>query len=487
MRGPHHQRRGSRPIEEMEKRRQYESRIEETVRRNLEVVKTTQRALWENKTEAVIEKSQRERRVDALKERRRRDLTDRRLRLAALLNEEAAAYRAAAREAGETAEMRKARLSERARLLSEKREKERREYVAECYRRQRRAACDDVRSRDSEAVAKVVEAERESQTAAKALARAAAQEEEARYVEDWKARLKQADEDEKAKVDGTRSRAREVKTALEEQVEDRRRREEERRRKREQEDAEELADLGRARAADQEAAHKAREEARDRGLGVQEFNRAQQAARTRRAEEEKRRDLLLLDYALKCEEEANRRDEAKAENEEEMARRYKSYLDGFAKKQEEDDAKITAERLEIENRIWKQKDDEQRKQAEARAYLMAQVNAGRQEQLARQRRALIDEKAERRAEVEALRRQREDLDRQEDEKLARRQAVYKANMLEVRDQMATKANLRADERQAAYLEAKLQAKVDRDHAAAVANEGGVVRTHHPLKGTQWYT
>ena len=30
-------------------------------------------------------------------------------------------------------------------------------------------------------------------------------------------------------------------------------------------------------------------------------------------------------------------------------------------------------------------------------------------------------------------------------------------------------------------------KVEREHAATVAAEGGIINTHHPIRSMQWYT
>lgn len=448
-----------RPIEDMRKRRQYEAIVENTVKHNVQVLKTTQRAHWEQKTDNAIRRSQRERGVAELKSGRQAELTERRIRLAELLNAEAAEHRRAVEAVGETADERKQRISSRATELYERRERERRAFVDECYRRQRRAACDDVRARDSQAVLDRVVEERKLQVAMKDQLDRMQEVQEQRYVEEWKARLVQADQDEASKLGGARERAREVKNVLDEQVASLRRRREACRQKKLQEDQEELEELGRFVEAEEAHAERRRREARERGVAVQESNRQHHVLAARAAEEERQHDLTLLDYALKCEEAATQRDETKIADEQDMARRYKSYLDGFQKQQEEDDSRVNAQRLAVENRIWEKKDEDQRKQARARDYLMAKVHASRQEQLACRWRALEDDKRERQDETRAVRELQDRLDREEADKVAQQSAAYRANMLGVRHQIAANSKNRAEERQANYLEARLQRKV----------------------------
>lgn len=449
-----------RPIEEMNKRRQQEACIENTVKHNEEVFKTTQRALWEQKTDKTIHQSLREQSVQAIKARRHAELTTRRLRLAELLNTEAAQYHKDLQKFGETVEERKHRLSTRARALYERREQERRAFVAECYRRQKRAACDDVRARDSQALLNLVTGERASQIAMTHELKKHHSQQEQRYVEEWKARLDKAEEDETSKLGGMKSRALEVKAVLDEQVATLQKRKEAFRQRRIKEDRDELDSLARAMNEERVAAQQRRKEACERGIEVQAFNKAKQEQNATAAAEEKRRDLTLLKFAIKCETVASQRDESKMADEKEMAHRYKSYLDGFQKRQELDDARVNAQRLAIENRIWEKKNEEQRKQAEARAYLMAQVHRGRQEQLAGIEQSRQNEKNERLEEIRTMRQQQEALDRSDADKVAQRSAAYKAHMLDIRSQISATDKRRAAQKQAEWIEAKLQLKVN---------------------------
>ena len=277
------------------------------------------------------------------------------------------------------------------------------------------------------------------------------------------------------------------KDVLDEQVKDLRRRKEACQEKRMDDAKRELEEWKVAMDAEKRAVADAREDARRRGADVAGFNNVFDRRRAKVKAETMAHDLTLLDYALRCEKADDAKDEAKVAHEKEMALRYKSYLDGFEKVKEVDEARVNADRLVIENRIWEAKDKEQRDQIEARLYLMAQVDLGRKQQMADKAQAAIEERAAYGAEIQAIRDQQEAANRDEDRKRDLRLRAARANQAGVRQLMVSNAKARAEAKQAEYLEARLMDKVEMAHAKSVANEGGIVNTHHPLQSTKWYT
>ena len=476
-----------RPIEEMEQRRRHEAEIEDTEKRNAEVFNSTQRAMWEQKTFGVIKERVRKGRIMGLSDAHERALIERRKRLAELLAADSAEWRREVEMFGETIESRKKRLSERAYALGERREKARQANVDECYRRQRRLACDDVRSRDSQAVLEMVAESRKDQVREKEARLLSEREAEEEYVLKWRADLEAADKLEAEKLAFRVSRQFAVKDVLDEQVRDLRRRKEACQEKRMEDAKRELAEWKVAMDSEKKAVADAREDARRRGADVAGFNNVFDRRRAKVKAEQVEHDLTLLDYALQCEKADDAKDEAKVAHEKEMAHRYKSYLDGFEKVKEVDEARVNADRLVIENRIWEAKDKEQRDQVEARLYLMAQVDLGRKQQMADKAQAAIEEKAAYGAEIQAIRDQQEAANREEDYKRELRLRAARANQAGVRDLMVKGAKARAEAKQQDYLEARLMDKVEKAHAESVANEGGIVNTHHPLQSTKWYT
>ena len=476
-----------RPIEEMEQRRAHEANIEDTVKRNNEVTNSTQRAKWERKTHGVIKERVRKGRISALTAQHENAMTERRQRLASLLAADAAEWRREVEMFGETIETRKKRLSDRARALGERREKERQANVDECYRRQRRAACDDVRSRDSQAVLEMVAESRKDQIVEKAsIARGEVAKEE-RYVEEWRASLVAADRVEADKVAAQLARQFAVKDVLDEQVRDLARRKEACRERRVSDAERELVEWRNAMERERAAVAAAREDAKRRGADVAGSNNVFDQRRAKSKVASRAEDLTMLEYVLRREREDDAKDDAKIAHEKDMAHRYKAYLDGFEKVKEEDEAKINAERLKIENRIWERKDQEQRDQVEARLYLMAQVDLGRKQQMADKAQAAIEETSAYAAEITAIRQQQLSANREEDRQAGVRRAAARTNQAGVRELMVKNAKARADEKQAEYLEARVMDRVEKAHAQSVANEGGIVNTHHPLQSTKWYT
>ena len=476
-----------RPIEEMEQRRAQEAKIEDTQKRNAEVFSSTQRALWEQKTFGVIKNRVRNNRIRGLSDQHERALTERRNRLASLLAADSAEWRREVEMFGDTIEVRKQRLSDRAYALGERREKERQANVDECFRRQRRLACDDVRSRDSQAVLEMVAESRKDQILEKQQRLEVEAKDEEDYVVKWRAQLEAADKVEADKIAFQISHQFAVKDVLDEQVKDLRRRKEACQEKRMDDAKRELEEWKVAMDAEKRAVADAREDARRRGADVAGFNNVFDRRRAKVKAETMAHDLTLLDYALRCEKADDAKDEAKVAHEKEMALRYKSYLDGFEKVKEVDEARVNADRLVIENRIWEAKDKEQRDQIEARLYLMAQVDLGRKQQMADKAQAAIEERAAYGAEIQAIRDQQEAANRDEDRKRDLRLRAARANQAGVRQLMVSNAKARAEAKQAEYLEARLMDKVEMAHAKSVANEGGIVNTHHPLQSTKWYT
>lgn len=476
-----------RPIEEMERRRVVETRVEDIENHNREIFVTTQRAKWEQTTDGAIERRGRSRRVMAYQAEHRARVTERKLRLAALLEADSAEWRRELAMFGETPESRTQRLSQRAMELGARRENERRATVEAAYAKQQRLACDEVRARDSQAVLEHVTRNRASQISEKVCKERAETLAESEYVERWRAGLSVADAAESAKLLAARARRHEVKDVLDEQVESLRTRSRAATFKRRDEAKQELDEWSSAVTAESEKVERARSDARSRLLETMAANGAMDEGRDAAARELRQRDATLLEYALQKERRDDARDDAKRDDEVEMGLRYRAYLDGFERSQLVNEERVASERLEIENRIWERKDAEQRAQVDARDYLAAKVHAGRDLQMRDKQRASEEEKAYDRADLETMRRQQEATNKEQDATARAHSMNRLRNQQGVRTQVAFKKSSTAQDAQRDFLEGKKQAKVERDFERRVANEGGQVNTHHPLQSTQWYT
>ena len=472
---------------EMDKRRASEVRMEATVAHNKEVFKTTRLALWEQSTDLTIAKKSRERRVKELSAQRMGLLEERRRKLKELYESEAAMWRDAMQRPLETTESRKLRLEKRALELKEAREKERLEFVESCYARQRRLASDDVRTRDSKALSDLVAFERQEQAKNRASEKKNSEEMKKQEMDEWLQRLALVDEDEALKRFTEENSVKNLKDALSAQVKDSDRRKAEAFQKKMTEDNEELENLRNAIHEDRQNILKQRQDAKQRGKDIREQNSETALINGQKAEEDKRRDLVLLNYALHLEDLANKQDEAKLHHEEVVSQRYKSYLDGLAKKQATDQTRLDAERLVLENRIWEAKGAEEQRQHDAREFLRAQVHQGRQEQLALQKSEAIRERQDRLKEIETIAAYQKHLDATDDQMTQLRRQVNVANLEAIRHQIYEKRDKKKQEEQALFLEAKMQQATERQHATMAASQGGFANLHHPLQSTNWYT
>jgi len=239
-----------------------------------------------------------------------------------------------------------------------------------------------------------------------------------------------------------------------------------------------------------------REEARERakraelvaaGAAVREFNQAKAAERGRAKELERGRDLLLLEHAQRMEARGQAEEERKRAEEKRVMREYHAYLQEQMVKEAEDESAIEAHRLREENRIWDQREADLRAQADARARLMGQVKAGREEQV--YLKGLAAEEERKRDQEEAMRAKIEfELMEQE---AAAKQAVRRQQLADnaqrLKAQIDGNAHQRRLEEQEKYLSAKQMEMMERKHQQRLKEQAGVVETYKPLKHTQWYT
>lgn len=475
------------PEDEMRKLRTLEAKIEQMLAHQSEIEKTTQRAAWEVTTTETIARRGAARRIGEMKQKHALDLTQRKMRLAHLLSSDLAQWRGEIANFGETAEMRKERLSSRARALGERRERERRAFVEEAYARQNRLACDEVRSRDSEAVMKVVAVSRLEQVKDKAERVKADKAKEAIEAEELLHRLAEADAIEEAKLRDIKSHEHDVKFVLDEQVALLKKRKAAAKARAKEEAEAELVEWRAAIEAEEAEQARLKEDARRRGLEVLEKNKLMLGKNGLIAQAERAEDLTLLKYQLELERAADGADADKAAHEKEMAARYKADLDGFEKRVQQESADVDAERLKLENRIWDKKNAEQQANDDARAFLMAQVDAGRQQQIADARALAVLDKSTWADEIQAIKDQQDEVNAEEDRKAEMHRQAALANQAGILAQIELNKQKRQAEDQAAFLEAKLQEKVSTDYSTMVAGQGGRVNFHHPLQSTNWYS
>eukprot|EP00622_Pseudochattonella_farcimen_P006251 FR742031.1.p1 GENE.FR742031.1~~FR742031.1.p1 ORF type:complete len:216 (+),score=51.57 FR742031.1:38-649(+) len=202
---------------------------------------------------------------------------------------------------------------------------------------------------------------------------------------------------------------------------------------------------------------------------------------------EKAEDLMLLRYALDKEKADEEFELRKKLQERDATKQFQEFLRVQMAKEAEDTAQVDELTKAAEEAIWEKKEAEQRKQREAREYLMAEVDRGRQQQIKGKfqsgRLDLEDDVL-----VGAkFKEQQKQLDQIELEKEAARKQARIDNMLGIRAQAAMKDKSRMKEEQTKFLSTKLMNKMEEEHGKKLALQAGVARTFYPIKQTQWYT
>jgi len=204
-------------------------------------------------------------------------------------------------------------------------------------------------------------------------------------------------------------------------------------------------------------------------------------------EEERQNDLVLLRYALLKEQQDDEKEAAKRANEKQMSKRYQEYLAAQMIKEKEDNTTVDALRLQLENRIWDEKDKDEQNKTAARAFLMAQVDAGRKAQIEDKATREAEEQLEGVREVAEYNAANAAVNQLEDEKAEQLRKMRIANQAGVVTQKAYKAKTDAREKQLEFLASKALVQHEKDHVNTLDEQAGEVRLYRPLKHTNWYT
>ena len=155
-------------------------------------------------------------------------------------------------------------------------------------------------------------------------------------------------------------------------------------------------------------------------------------------------------------------------------------------KEAEDNTGVEALRKEQEDKVWKKREEELRRQDDARAFLMSEVDAGRKEQLRLQALQSIEDKKMDNVMLAKFARDHEEGIAKDQAELdfRRKEALYNQNYL--RNQMQVKRNRAQAEVQKEYLVKKHMESFETEHHDRQMAQAGKPRLHRPLPQSQWY-
>eukprot|EP01038_Epipyxis_sp_PR26KG_P009722 gene9722-13082_t len=468
-------------------RRKQENKYNEMESTMLNDRRVLQIANFENTTQNKIENRLKKDAVTGKKKQYEQDLLNRRKKIADLYNDEIEMWRAEILAKVETQEDRKARIMERAYALREARETDRQKFVHAKLEEQWRDANDDARTLDSKAMTLKMNQERIAQIQEKISRKQNLSSQENSFLTEWKRQLDEMEKRNKEKEDNRRRIDHETSNEIRNQIAENARRKEAQYYQTRMEEDEELAKLRKEIEDEEEMQQKRQIDNYYRGKEVLKFNAENQRIKQEELLIEKEHDAILLDYAIRKENEANMAESLKRNANREAAVKYRKYLEEQMIKEAEDTAFVDEIRKREEEKVWKARDDALKAREDARNYLMQTVDQGRQEQIKARREQLEREKYEGAKFASKFLTEAEEAVLKEKEDTDRRRQIAMDNKLKLSQQIEYRKYKEELEKQEAYLADKQMQYIEREHRKKLAEQGGVVRDFRGLKKNNWYT
>mmetsp|Transcript_39775 Transcript_39775/g.47796 ORF Transcript_39775/g.47796 Transcript_39775/m.47796 type:complete len:477 (-) Transcript_39775:389-1819(-) len=444
-------------------------------------------AQWETKTTEKIKKREIIERVRESEETKQKRTEERKNAVSTMLHNEMEDWKGKlAFSRIVTPEERMIQIREKAVRLKEAREENRQNFVNECYDKQWRDDCDEIRAMDSlEITAKLMRDRRQALIYREAKLKDS--DENDRYNEERKQHFKILDEKEMAVQEASKQKNLEIKLALDEQVRANQVKQIKVSRQRKFEEEDLLERWENEEEDERKSKEKLLEESRERGRKMLELNTARYQQRIEVKARERENDLVLLKYALKKESDSTDCNKSKKENEKKLSREYEAFLKDQMQKEKDENLKVDDIRATEMEKIWVKRDEALQAQADARGNLLKEVQKGRQEQM---RIKILVEEEEKEASAEQARfvaqklKVEEENERDENsrnkvktvERMRANKYLADHNRQQEQAKESEKYHLRKKMQEA---ETKRQMRLDQLKCNPVA--------YYPLKNTNWYT
>jgi len=467
----------------IEARKKVDAKYKEMAALRAEDRKILQIASFEQNTTRKIENNAQREVLEGRKQDFEVDLFNRRMKLADLYNEEISGWRAEVLSNVESQDSRKDRIMERAYALRDARESQRLKLVQEKYNVQWRDACDDARTLDSKAMTQFMNKERVQQIEDKISRKAELSKNENSFLTEWNKQLDEVAARDKLKQDNKKRITQETSDQVRQQMDDNFARREQHYVDLKNEEEEELARLRAEIDADENLQKKRHNDERERGRRVRELNQQDQAIKDSEKGIEKERDKILLDYALRKEAEKNAQEEALKRSNKEASKQYQKYLQELMVKESEDTAFVDEINKKEAEKVWKARDDALQARADARDKLMQMVDEGRQEQIRYQKEQMEREREEGTKFANSFLSEAGEAIEKERRAADMRRTKNVENNALLMDQINYRKYKEELEKQEVYLADKHMRYVERQHQSKLAEQGGALRLHRPLKKT----
>ena len=437
----------------------------------------------------MIHKNQVMKRFEALKVRREQGIDQRRARLAAQLAREEAALLTELKSSVETSEARRSKLAQKARDLSAQKEKERRALADEKMLLQWKRACDPLRAAESHRVAERVAEERKAQIVEKAVNEEKEREIIRGYDAAWDQRRIDLERKHEAECAERKARDAEATQILNDQVtiiQQLRVQAEERR----QEDIREMKAQWQ-REEDEAEAERIRRFHAHQALGLESrvLNDQKLAMMAEEKAREEAIDAKMVADQMQAAREAEERELAHKEKQKEESAMYREHLRMLMQKELVDDSEKDRLIEEAAQAQQAKRDAQWAKEAEARARLMAQVKASREEQIEQRQRNKVAAKANERAELLRLNEEMRNMEAVENAHQEALRAERLQNRLDIQGQIRyneARARFQEDEK---IREGIFARQMESDYQAQIKKvfETSEPKTYYPRSHTKWFT
>jgi len=384
---------------------------------------------WQAKTQQAIERRQVENIKQQLLQKDNDELDERKKNLQSLYSSEMTDWEQTIQSSREISqEDRINQIRDRAYMLKDQREKERQQFVSECYERQWKDACEELRILESKQVLNRLTKDRALLIKQKELI--AEQKQQAMEFEDTAA-MSLIQKDERYEQEEKKKEALEFRRALDHQImmkERKAKRDSMQTRQEERQQLQQCALLEHKSREDDKALH---EKAKNSGNKILEETRLRAIERDKASLETRKQNLILLKHAMDIERQQIDDENLKKLEGKDAALEYVQSLREQAKVEEKENETINMIRNQELDKHNQKKDAEQKAQAEKRRIWQQEVDKSRQEQIHRGKAQAIAIRKEINIEVEAAaaaRRLADEEDKRDAEKKqAKRMEVYEEN------------------------------------------------------------
>ena len=377
-------------------------------------------------------------------------------------------------------------IREKANRLREKREKEKKEFVNDCYNRRWREGCDDVRALTAKAVTEKLMIDREQSLGAR-------KSDCDDFRDDEKDQLILALEKKENEEELERQRTnREIKLALDEQVKINKSKRANNTEARQREEAEQLARWSLENKLEKENKLEILRNARKQGELTLESNIERLKDRQRNTSQKFQEEKMLLDFAVEKEKMEIRMEEEHKQRHQGAAGEYREFFkDQMAKDQmAKDDTKNMREikkmRDEAMENTWTSRDEELKAKIDARNKLTAEVNASRDEQIFEKNRRAEEMRRTETIEVESNMKLWHQERQSEKDKKERKKQQTVQNMLWNKKIVDNKRQKETLEKQETFLIQKQMARAEQEYAERVQREAGRAETYFPRRGSDLF-